>query len=126
MASRKEARDGALRVGDRDITVPSEPDPASIPWGSVGADIVIESTGRFTDAASASAHLAGGAPPPSRSSRPPPGRRVSTAGPWARLSAAWLPSSPPRCPPTWTSSPGSSSAAPCSPPPCGSGAPPSP
>ncbi|MDW8396017.1 MAG: type I glyceraldehyde-3-phosphate dehydrogenase [Anaerolineae bacterium] len=46
--------------GDR-IRVFAEKDPAAIPWGSVGADIVIESTGLFTDADKARAHLNGGA-----------------------------------------------------------------
>ncbi|GAB3617789.1 type I glyceraldehyde-3-phosphate dehydrogenase [Okibacterium endophyticum] len=56
------AADGdALVVQGRRITVLSEPDPAAIRWGDVGADVVIESTGRFTDQAPASAHLRGGA-----------------------------------------------------------------
>src|SRR5690606_33796254 len=37
------------------------PDPAAIPWGDVGADVIIESTGRFTDGTAAAAHLQGGA-----------------------------------------------------------------
>ena len=51
----------SLVVGDRHIRVFSQADPAQIDWGSVGADIVIESTGRFTDAAKAGEHLKGGA-----------------------------------------------------------------
>jgi glyceraldehyde 3-phosphate dehydrogenase len=43
------------------ITVFALPDPAAIAWGDVGADVVIESTGRFTDGAAAAAHLKGGA-----------------------------------------------------------------
>ena len=55
------AEDGAIIVdGDR-IRVFAEKDPANIPWGEVGADIVIESTGVFTDAEKARAHLNGGA-----------------------------------------------------------------
>lgn len=50
-----------IEVGDQSIRVFSERDPSAIPWSTVGADIVIESTGRFTDADSARAHLAGGA-----------------------------------------------------------------
>lgn len=50
-----------IHVGDRSIKVLSEPDPAAIKWGDVGADVVIESTGRFTDGAKALAHLSGGA-----------------------------------------------------------------
>jgi glyceraldehyde 3-phosphate dehydrogenase len=46
--------------GDR-LKVFAQRDPAAIPWGSVGADIVIESTGFFTDADKARAHLTGGA-----------------------------------------------------------------
>ena len=52
---------GTLRVRDRSITVLSERDPSSIPWGSVGADVVIESTGLFTARDKAAAHLQGGA-----------------------------------------------------------------
>ncbi len=55
------ATDDAITVGDRTIKVFAERDPASIPWGEVGADIVIESTGIFTDATKARAHLDGGA-----------------------------------------------------------------
>jgi glyceraldehyde 3-phosphate dehydrogenase len=51
----------AIRVGDRSIAVLSSRDPATIPWGDHGADVVIESTGLFTDAARARAHLSGGA-----------------------------------------------------------------
>ncbi|GIV08314.1 MAG: glyceraldehyde-3-phosphate dehydrogenase [Fimbriimonadales bacterium] len=46
--------------GDR-IRVFAEKDPTNIPWGDVGADIVIESTGVFTDGQKAAAHLTGGA-----------------------------------------------------------------
>ncbi|WP_028707456.1 type I glyceraldehyde-3-phosphate dehydrogenase [Propionicicella superfundia] len=50
-----------IGVGDNRITVLSQADPAAIPWGEYGADVVIESTGRFTDGATALAHLRGGA-----------------------------------------------------------------
>jgi len=50
-----------ISVGDNQIRVLSERDPAAIQWGDLGADVVIESTGFFTDAAKARAHLAGGA-----------------------------------------------------------------
>ena len=53
--------DGAITLGDTRMTVFAEPDPAAISWGDVGADIVIESTGRYTDGESAAAHLKGGA-----------------------------------------------------------------
>jgi glyceraldehyde-3-phosphate dehydrogenase (EC 1.2.1.12) len=55
------AEENAIIVdGDR-IRVFAEKDPAAIPWGDVGADIVIESTGVFTDGQKAAAHLRGGA-----------------------------------------------------------------
>ncbi|QCV95603.1 type I glyceraldehyde-3-phosphate dehydrogenase [Acidipropionibacterium acidipropionici] len=50
-----------IHVGDRTIAVLSEPDPAAIGWGDQGVDVVIESTGRFTDGQKARAHLSGGA-----------------------------------------------------------------
>jgi len=56
-----EAKDGKLVINGKPVAVYAERDPAAIPWGSVGADYVIESTGVFTTIAKASAHLAGGA-----------------------------------------------------------------
>ncbi|WP_454932143.1 type I glyceraldehyde-3-phosphate dehydrogenase [Actinomyces oricola] len=53
--------DGGLRVAGHHITVLSERNPAAIPWASVGADVVIESTGLFTAKDKAAAHLEGGA-----------------------------------------------------------------
>ena len=53
--------DKSISVGGKKITVFAEKDPAALAWGSVGADIVIESTGRFTKASDASKHLTGGA-----------------------------------------------------------------
>ncbi|MEE2815375.1 MAG: type I glyceraldehyde-3-phosphate dehydrogenase, partial [Actinomycetota bacterium] len=50
-----------LTVGGTDIKVFEERDPAALPWGELGVDIVIESTGRFTKAADASKHIQGGA-----------------------------------------------------------------
>ena len=52
---------GELRVDDRRIRVFAEPDPAKLPWGELGVDVVLESTGRFTDAAGARKHLEAGA-----------------------------------------------------------------
>ena len=49
-----------LRVGDREIKTFAERDPAQIPWGDVGADVVVESTGVFTDGEKAAAHIQGG------------------------------------------------------------------
>jgi len=56
-----EAADGELKVGSRSIKMFAERDPKEIPWGDVGADIVVESTGLFTERATAAAHLDGGA-----------------------------------------------------------------
>jgi glyceraldehyde 3-phosphate dehydrogenase len=54
--------DGNALVVDGDrIQVLSERDPAKLPWGSLGVDIVLECTGLFTSKAKASAHLSGGA-----------------------------------------------------------------
>ena len=50
-----------LRVDDKEIKTFSERDPAQIPWGDVGADVVVESTGVFTDRDGAAKHLEGGA-----------------------------------------------------------------
>ncbi|GBF04835.1 glyceraldehyde 3-phosphate dehydrogenase, gapA [Deinococcus aerius] len=51
----------ALTVNGQRIAALAERDPAAIPWGQLGADIVIESTGIFTDREGASKHLQGGA-----------------------------------------------------------------
>ena len=55
------ALDGAIRVGDHTIKILAERDPGALPWGELGVDVVIESTGLFTDATKAKAHVAGGA-----------------------------------------------------------------
>lgn len=56
-----EATDGALVVDGDEIQALSERDPAQLPWGKLGIDVVIESTGIFTDRASASKHIDAGA-----------------------------------------------------------------
>ncbi|HWC85554.1 MAG TPA: type I glyceraldehyde-3-phosphate dehydrogenase [Solirubrobacteraceae bacterium] len=56
-----EATDTGLRVDGTDIRVMSERDPAALPWGELGVDVVIESTGLFTDRESAGKHLEAGA-----------------------------------------------------------------
>src|SRR5947209_8898473 len=56
-----EASNGNLVVDGETITVFAERDPGAIKWGDVGADIVVESTGFFTDATKAAAHMQGGA-----------------------------------------------------------------
>ena len=53
--------DGGIAVGDRTIRIFAEREPGALPWGDVGADVVVESTGFFTDATKARAHLDGGA-----------------------------------------------------------------
>ena len=53
--------DDSITVGGTTIKIFAERDPADIAWGDVGADIVIESTGIFTDATKAHAHIDGGA-----------------------------------------------------------------
>ena len=50
-----------LRVGERRFKVLSERDPAALPWGELGVDIVVESTGLFTKRDDAARHLAAGA-----------------------------------------------------------------
>ncbi len=54
-------RAGALEVDGKEIKVLAERDPAALPWGDLGVDVVIESTGLFTDRDSAAKHLAQGA-----------------------------------------------------------------
>ncbi|MGI6103222.1 MAG: type I glyceraldehyde-3-phosphate dehydrogenase [Patescibacteria group bacterium] len=56
-----EVRGDALAVGDETFTVFAEKDPANLPWRELEIDVVIESTGHFTDAAGAKKHVAAGA-----------------------------------------------------------------
>jgi glyceraldehyde 3-phosphate dehydrogenase len=56
-----EAKDNAIIVDGKETKVIAERDPGKIPWKDFGVDLVIESTGLFTDAAKASAHFQGGA-----------------------------------------------------------------
>ncbi|MGH2842389.1 MAG: type I glyceraldehyde-3-phosphate dehydrogenase [Solirubrobacteraceae bacterium] len=53
--------DRGIAVGGREITVLCERDPAALPWGELGAEVVIESTGIFTDRENAAKHLEAGA-----------------------------------------------------------------
>ena len=55
------AHDDHLHVDDTEIRVFAERDPAKLPWGDLGVDVVIESTGFFTERSKAAAHLEGGA-----------------------------------------------------------------
>ena len=51
----------SIRAGSQTIRMLAERDPAALPWGELGVDVVIESTGRFTKAADARKHLEAGA-----------------------------------------------------------------
>ncbi len=55
------ATEKAIAVDDYEIPVFAEKDPAKLPWAKLGVDIVVESTGLFTDSAKAKAHLDAGA-----------------------------------------------------------------
>ncbi len=56
-----EELDGAFQVNGRTVKVLAERDPANLPWGDLGVDLVVESTGFFTDATKAKAHIDAGA-----------------------------------------------------------------
>jgi glyceraldehyde 3-phosphate dehydrogenase len=56
-----EATDTGLRVDGKELRIFAERDPAALPWGDLGAEIVIESTGLFTDRENAAKHLEAGA-----------------------------------------------------------------
>ena len=56
-----EAAEGAVIVDGKEIKVLAERNPADLPWGDLGVDIVVESTGFFVDATKAKAHIDGGA-----------------------------------------------------------------
>ena len=56
-----EVRDGALAIDGREVRVLAERDPAALPWGDLGVEVVIESTGLFTKRDDAAKHLQAGA-----------------------------------------------------------------
>ena len=56
-----EAGEGALIVNGKSIKIFAQKDPASLPWGDLNVDVVIESTGIFTDKDGASKHISAGA-----------------------------------------------------------------
>lgn len=56
-----EAKEGAIVVNGKEIKVVAEKDPAALPWGKLGVQVVVESTGRFTNRADAAKHLEAGA-----------------------------------------------------------------
>ena len=68
------AGDGVITAGPHTIRILAERDPAALPWGDLGVDVVVESTGRFTKAADASTW------------RPGRGRSSSPRRPAARTS----------------------------------------
>ncbi len=56
-----DSKEGAVVIDGDEVKVLSEKDPANLPWKDLGVDIVLESTGRFTDARDARKHIDGGA-----------------------------------------------------------------
>ena len=56
-----EAKDESIVIDGKAVRVLSDRDPSRLPWGELGVDVVVESTGFFTDAGKASGHLEGGA-----------------------------------------------------------------
>ena len=53
--------ENSITIGNKTIAISAERDPANLPWGKLGAEVVIESTGIFTKAADAKKHLSAGA-----------------------------------------------------------------
>ncbi len=58
---RVEVRDGVIAIDDHEIRCTAEADPSNLPWGELGVDVVIESTGHFRTRAAAARHLDAGA-----------------------------------------------------------------
>jgi glyceraldehyde 3-phosphate dehydrogenase len=56
-----ELADGVLRAGGEELKIISERDPSALPWGDLGVEVVVESTGFFTDREGAGKHLTAGA-----------------------------------------------------------------
>jgi glyceraldehyde 3-phosphate dehydrogenase len=62
LAAEVTADERSISVDGRTMQVFSERDPKALPWGELGVDVVVESTGIFTDGQKAAAHIEGGAP----------------------------------------------------------------
>jgi glyceraldehyde 3-phosphate dehydrogenase len=56
-----EVKDGEISVQGKSFKVLAERDPKALPWGDLGVDVVVESTGLFTDREGASQHIEAGA-----------------------------------------------------------------
>ena len=56
-----QAQDGTIKAGDVELKMLAERDPAALPWGELGVDIVLESTGFFASRADAQKHIDAGA-----------------------------------------------------------------
>ena len=85
------ASDGGIDIAGKTMKVLSERDPAALPWGDLGVDVVIESTGFFTDRENAAKHLDGGAKKvvisaPARRPAPTSSGSASTTSPTPRRS----------------------------------------
>jgi glyceraldehyde 3-phosphate dehydrogenase len=61
LSERVEVGDGVIRAGDAELRVLAERDPVNLPWGDLGVDVVIESTGHFTKRDDAQKHIDAGA-----------------------------------------------------------------
>ncbi len=61
LQQRVELGDGVIKAGGAELKVFAERDPAALPWSDLGVDVVIESTGHFTDRAGAQKHIDAGA-----------------------------------------------------------------
>jgi glyceraldehyde 3-phosphate dehydrogenase len=61
LGEKVEVADGVVKVGGRELQVLAERDPAALPWKTLGVDVVLESTGFFTDRDKAQLHLDAGA-----------------------------------------------------------------
>jgi len=56
-----QAAEDSFRVGNKEVKVIAQKDPAAIPWGELGVEVVLEATGRFTDSEKAARHIQAGA-----------------------------------------------------------------